>query len=156
MESIPISREGGLEPRLCFCPRCGGDSPECLTIGAGIVKVVAGERAVYCYGGEAFKALRELGRGAKIVPLEPDERVPGELCPRCQQELEEWDEIVLAGGLYWHCTECGAEGVLRPCDYARDVREMALESGRIEELNDPLGTEVGCGFHRPLEVGPQG
>lgn len=36
------------------------------------------------------------------------------LCPECTRKLEEADKIVKAGGVYWSCSGCHSEGVLKP------------------------------------------
>lgn len=148
---------GGLEPRLCFCPRCGGDSPGCLTIGAGIVKVEHHNlnEVAYCYRADVPAVLKDRGwsrQEVRVVALEPDERVPGELCPRCQGQIEEWAEIVAGGGVYWRCEGCGAEGVVRPSEFTRQARQMALDAGIIQDIAMPMGVTVECDFHMFAEI----
>lgn len=36
------------------------------------------------------------------------------LCPACTEKLEEADEIVRQGGVYWSCSGCRSEGILKP------------------------------------------
>ena len=36
------------------------------------------------------------------------------LCPTCTRKLEEGDEVVRKGGIYWSCSGCCSEGVLNP------------------------------------------
>lgn len=36
------------------------------------------------------------------------------LCPDCTKKLEDADDIVRKGGIYWSCSGCGWEGVLNP------------------------------------------
>jgi anaerobic ribonucleoside-triphosphate reductase len=36
------------------------------------------------------------------------------MCPECTKKLEQADEVVKAGGVYWSCSGCCSEGILKP------------------------------------------
>jgi hypothetical protein len=62
------------------------------------------------------------------------EKIPGSRCDECQKGREEQDAEVKAGGVFFRCKDCGANGALKAgTDYAKWVRE---------QMKTPTGT---CG-----------
>jgi hypothetical protein len=75
--------------------------------------------------------------GEYSVEPVPEGKLPAtEYCDSCKDELTEWYEIVKKGGVLFKCAECRAEGVIRPCDYAKMIRaELGVKAP------DPCGVE---------------
>jgi len=145
--NIPISKEGGLEPHLTFCLRCGGDGDE-LTIGVLKKAQLDNGQWLYANRGEVKRAERSVikqGYKGHISPWQPVlecEKVPAsQPCKSCQEEIIAISEVVEAGGVFLRCAECGLQGALRPeNELAKDVRK---ESGIMAP--DPVGYEhEGC------------
>lgn len=127
MEGITLHQKLGLNPRLTFCVRCGGETNELALLGnknwiykcgdCG-AKFVGGApvRCPKC-GGRSFDRDRELSDG---------ERIPsGDLCDKCKAQLEELKQVVEEGGVFWRCSDCGSEGAIRKSDFADEVRKAA-------------------------------
>ena len=153
---IPISKEGGLEPHLCFCPRCGGDNGE-LTIGV-LFKQETRKGRIYFNRGEGRKAMKSAGIDpysdtiGHPIHVEDREKVPGGLCDACASELETFKKIVEEGGVYFQCGECGATGVFKAdCELSRGVREHeGIEPPK------PVGVQLRCcEEHTPQEDWPK-
>lgn len=138
--SIPLHKTRGLDPHLMFCPRCGGDTNG-LTIGHTIVGTLDDGRELYYMAGHRRKALEANGldRYTHMEPreLKEGEKVPASnVCDKCETEIKNHRIIVTAGGVYWRCTECKQEGVIKKSTFADNIRE----AGGIE-APDPVGCE---------------
>lgn len=59
----------------------------------------------------------------EVLPIEEHEKIPYGLCHDCEEEQKEHRKLVEAGGVYWKCSVCSATGVIRPSEFARQVRE---------------------------------
>lgn len=125
--SIRLHKEKGLNPHMTVCPRCGGDSPTLLLLGAT-------NQLYRCKSCDVLHVGRpKLGKckcGSYSVEFERElgdyERLPGDVCDKCQKELKEHKELVEAGGLFWRCKTCGSEGVIRAeSEYAQEIRKRA-------------------------------
>ena len=47
---MKLHKEKGLNPRLTFCPRCGGDGPDLMLVGAEDGKYECGRCHLVSYG----------------------------------------------------------------------------------------------------------
>jgi hypothetical protein len=113
---ILLHPEKGLNPRLTFCPRCHGDAPELILIGANDKVITCphcGMNAIGFKSTQLCPSCKKRLAGGKTRTLDDHERLPGSLCKACEEEMKKLDEIVKAGGVFFSC-KCGAEGVLRP------------------------------------------
>lgn len=139
MGTIPISEEGGLEPHIMTCPRCGGLG-NALTIGvllrAPVLGAEAGTYAYYNRGKrkETEDAVEKAGFGlgkAEHVPVD-QVQVPildSEPCAKCKEEIAEHRKLVSEGGIHWKC-DCGAQGILKA-----DAVNRMFNSMMVNRLN---------------------
>jgi len=127
MSQIPIHKERGLDPHLCFCRRCGEDTGA-MTVGAMVKYETPDGRLLYAQAGKGSQAARDAGINilqCKKLEVEAGEKVPDiELCSNCEKELENFHAIVKAGGVYFRCKECENEGVIRKSEFADEVRRL--------------------------------
>jgi len=136
----------GVNPRMTFCPRCGGDGPELVLVGRDNAKYTCPECGAVHLGRpdnvpeQLYRGCQKCGsrydRGWERRELSEFEKLPGSLCADCEKEIEEHQELVAQGGVYWRCAECGKQGVIRAGDYASAVRESAKIAAP-----DPVGVE---------------
>lgn len=155
MDNIPLEvGDNPLHPRMCICPKCGGDTSE-LAIGA-IRKAQTSKGWVYAQRGQTSKVrarLQEQGiyETLQWIKLDENERVPSSsLCEDCEQEAKEHAEVVAQGGVYFKCLKCNLTGVMKPdTSIAKHVRtEMGIEAP------NPVGIESnGCGEPDGLDFG---
>lgn len=167
--SIPISRDGGLEPHLTYCPRCGGETPE-LTIGVAYWLTWEGPISNE-YGFNRGQKIGVYNRGRRSpllktmglehvpnwlgrVHVERHEKLPAsEPCDECKAEIEEHKQIVKDGGVYFKCAECGRDGVIKDSPFARRVREISVDVGRSKNVHKPCGIQfVKCTEHAVEEA----
>jgi hypothetical protein len=53
-----------------------------------------------------------------------DRAVASQPCKKCEEEIETHHKLVEEGGVYWRCSDCASEGVIRPeAELAKAVRE---------------------------------
>lgn len=116
--SIHLSREHGVNPHLCFCPRCGGDSNMLMLTGSahkykcevcGLVHI-GRPKDGGCANPKCSAA------GSRLIDqgeLKPSEKLPGDLCESCRKEIETFKAEIDRGGVPIKCTDCGMEGVLK-------------------------------------------
>ena len=123
-DSIPLSKEHGIRPVLMYCPGCGKESGEIALVGDGRVYTCrACRRKVATYTRpDKCPACRD---GGPFDVSEYDESVKlyGGLCDECQKREDELNEIVKSGGVSWRCSDCGSCGVVKPGEFASEVRK---------------------------------
>lgn len=150
MSQIPLHPDRALDPHLCYCPRCGGESNS-LTIGhlkKALIsrtpdgKPVSGEKQyVYANRGKTTQTAREMEKKGWTIGMweevEEHEKVPGDICDDCCSELAEWDQIIKNGGIYWRCKSCEKQGVIKP---SAPICKAVREEAGIEKP-DPIGIE---------------
>lgn len=61
----------------------------------------------------------------KQVP--EDEPIKQGLCDTCEQRFAEQADIVLQGGMFYKCEECGQQGVFTKCQFSDEFREQMGE-----------------------------
>lgn len=121
MSNIPLHPERGIDPHLCFCPRCGGESNS-LAVGH-ILKAEHEGQTYYANRGQTRKVSQQLGATLHWEQVEEGERIPGAVCDACEKELAMQKQVVNEGGIYFQCKECGQRGVIRACNFTEKVRE---------------------------------
>ena len=138
--SIILHKTLGINPRLTVCPRCGGEVNEIALLGnqntlyqylrSGCqlhMRYHLGHRCPSCRG--YSERVRELDAHEKVLA--------SDICDKCKKELQEHKAIVEEGGVYWKCSNCHSEGVIKGnSELARAVRE---HSGI--KAPDPVGIE---------------
>ena len=122
--SIRLDPKHGLNPALTYCPRCGGETNELMLLGDARVyqcqtckQKMIGQHAESCPNGH--------GKMAYVSHYENEfgKRLPSRsLCDKCEEEVKEHKRIVADGGIYWKCSDCKTEGVIRYNELAHDVR----------------------------------
>ncbi len=123
-DSIRLHPVHGVNPKLTYCPRCGGEGQDLVLIGADDDKFTCAVCGTTSFG--ARKCLKPdcgsaNGRREKIGERE---RLPGGLCAACEAEVDVHKREVAAGGVYFRCTDCGAQGVIKAgVPFSRDVRK---------------------------------
>jgi hypothetical protein len=123
--SITRHKTRGVNPRMGACPRCGKDNGEILLIGSRERKVTCRSCGTVNYGVSGRAKCGKCGQymaDGKIETIEEHERIPSHLCDDCAKEIEEHKKIVADGGVFWRCSHCRSEGVIRKSDFAMAVR----------------------------------
>lgn len=139
MSSIRIHPEKGVNPKLTYCPRCRGDARELILVGAdeGVYKCSSCDITVFGYGHgtcPSCKAERTLRRERTIGD---HEKLPGDLCEKCETEVKEHNAVVAAGGVHFRCADCGISGVIRA---SAPLAKMARKQLKVEAPK-PCGVE---------------
>ena len=146
---IPIHPKKGLDPHMCFCPRCGGENGE-LAIGHMFKAVIESTgQTVFYNRGKRKNVEKELKDKGLTLGLgkeaEEGDKIPGGLCKACKKELEEHRNIVCnEKGIYFKCRGCGTEGVLRRA--AVEAMWDAAGVAKIDAGRDKLG-RIGVEFN---------
>jgi hypothetical protein len=150
-EKLKLDEEKGLNPRMAICTRCGEDVGVVL-LGAESNKYTCPECDALHYGRPdakpKWKNLRvcqmcehPFDSSWKKEAIEEWEKIPSpDPCDECVKKEAEAVQMVKEGGVYWRCTACGSEGVVRPgSELAKAVRASTGVSAP-----DPVGLEVGA------------
>lgn len=123
--SITLHPTLGVNPHLTYCRRCGGDCEDLILLGArdGIYR--CDDCGLNLIGGGPCPD--HPGRHTTFVrKVEEHEKLPAGPCRACRDEIELHEKIVAEGGVYFRCSECSSEGVIKPdSELARAVREHA-------------------------------
>lgn len=116
MSSITVHKRLGLNARLTFCPKCGGEGTELIMLGNKNHKGICpdhghvygiGARMKHCIADGCGRALTE------VEELTDQEKVPSiVLCDTCQKSLKIQQEAIERGGIAWKCSTCGSEGAI--------------------------------------------
>lgn len=148
---IHLHNEKGVNPRLTFCPRCGGEGKEIVLLGTKERVYTCSECGGQNFGGFDTSMGRPLcgvcgcdQRGNKdFRVIAENEKIPGSMCASCEKELKEYNQIVADGGVHFKCNECGAQGVIKSeAPFAMEVRKHHGEE-YSEKQED--GTYKACG-----------
>jgi Flp pilus assembly pilin Flp len=154
--SIPLSEEHGLNPALSVCPRCGGEASElallgnsikwrCDNCGAHHLAYAGQSGKMACLCGNKYRQGRRFTKLGKANGWR-DKVIASEPCEKCKQELEGHKQLVAAGGVFWKCSTCHSEGVVKPeAALASAVRAQHVKEGRIKEPEEG-GAHEPCGI----------
>ena len=128
MPGLQLSKDRGINPRLTVCCRCGGESPELLLIGTADWLHECTVCGVTHIGTARERRCKVDGCGGnltRIRRLDEHERLPStEPCDACQAEIAEHRAAVEAGGVYFKCSDCGHQGVIKASSpFAAEVRK---------------------------------
>jgi len=100
MSSISLHKTKGVNPRLTFCPNCGGEGPDIVLLGSRERKVTCDKcgcvnygssRAGKCGSEGAIKANASLAKEVrKQLGIEPPKPCGVELesCPACEENAK--------------------------------------------------------------------
>jgi len=128
-DMIYLHKDKGMNPCLCYCPRCKGDSPSIVFLGNQDKIYVCDNCGMQHIGYPDKPPVRGNCPKCHIKmrfdhTIEKGERIPGEYCDNCVKEMEEHRKIVEAGGLYFRCKDCGCEGVIQAkSEFAINLRK---------------------------------
>ena len=132
--SIPLHPEKGVNPRLTFCPNCGGEGREIMLIGNREKVYKCAFCHVTIFGhrqSEPCPKCKDLGPHEFVRKIEDEERLPGGLCEACEKEKNEHDAVVAAGGIHFKCASCKITGVIKASsELAKTVREHHQKQGQ--------------------------
>jgi len=141
MSSISLHKTKGVNPRLTFCPNCGGEGPDIVLLGSRERKVTCDKCGCVNYGssraGKCGRCEQPLFDG-KVEKIDEYERLPGSLCAECERVLEEQKRVVAEGGVLFKCKKCGSEGAIKAnASLAKEVRkQLGIEPPK------PCGVEL--------------
>ena len=137
--SIRLHPEKGVNPRLSYCPRCGGDSNELFLIGANewIYECSACSQKIIGYPRLGMCPECKNRGVTRYRKLDEHEKLPGSLCSACVKEVAEHKAIVAEGGVYWRCLKCEKSGVIR----GESELAIAVRKAHGIEAPDPCGIE---------------
>jgi len=147
MSGVTIHPEKGVNPFLTYCPRCKGEAPEIVLVGAddGIYQCDAGlsEGGPHRMVGRPRPTMDSgdcqqcghLARWSRVGTLKEGQRIQAtQPCDACLKELAEWKEVVEAGGVYFQCEDCRATGAIKvTAPLAQLVRESHQKQREEED-----------------------
>lgn len=145
-KEIKLHPEKGVNARLCFCPRCGGESQDLALIGdRNFVDTCVSEHCKMAHYGGTDRRIHERPAcnscGCSVVrrPLEENERIPSaDICDQCKQLMQVAHEAFKTGGIMVKCTNCFTELVLSGTSkYAIEFREKTKTPAPL-----PIGSLV--------------
>lgn len=134
-----LHKEHGVNPRLTFCPQCGGEGNEIVMLGAddGIYSCIACDQKHI--GRPKNRTCQACGGVVEFErTVEQHERLPGSICDECQERNRVVEEEVVRGGIYWRCADCGSEGAFR----AESPISIAVREQTGIAAPDPVGLEM--------------
>jgi hypothetical protein len=130
--SIPLHPTKGVNPALCFCPICGGDTNELALLGA--YKIYTCRCGVVHYGRPKQPRDCRCGdfQATESRELRDGEKVPGGSCDKCRDILKTTNIVI--------CPTCHrmftgqAHRVLRAFEIGKDVKDIteAVAKGYAE------------------------
>ena len=127
---LSLHKKKGLNPHLTVCSNCGGPTNEIVLIGAHayIGRCQGCGLTIYRQRGGACPKCK--GSVEYVRGIEDNERLTGGLCDKCTEEQNGLKAEVVAGGIYWRCSDCQSHGVLkRTSELAIAVRrQMKIEA----------------------------
>ena len=117
----------GRNARAAYCPRCGGDAPAPVEIGAHEQISRCDDCGAMHYGySSGQKKCGGCGEHALqyVRDLDENDKVPGSPCDDCLEEIEVHQRIVAAGGVYFRCHNCGEQGVIDRNEFTTNARKV--------------------------------
>ena len=114
----------GMNARKTCCARCGAPMPEILLLGIHD----SWDECDSCgkdYIGDRRAANTCCGTGTSISKgAHPESQpIPHGICEVCVAELQQHDEIVRGGGVYFQCEDCGKAGVIKRNDWTLEFKK---------------------------------
>ena len=116
MSSIQLDKDGDIGAHMSCCSRCGEPNGEIVLLGnknytaycSGCSKDIVGvtKRARKCPNCNSHSL-----KDHKVIPKY--ETLPRGICKECTSEIDKYVQIVTDGGIYWKCTDCGNNGVIK-------------------------------------------
>jgi hypothetical protein len=127
--SIQLHPTLGVNPKLCYCPRCGGESNTFMLIGNRTSIKQCADCGTKLIGHRSYEPCGKCGsRGphATVGEVGENDKLPGDICEGCKAEISEHKKLVEAGGIYFKCKTCSATGVVKAeTRLAKAVREKS-------------------------------
>lgn len=142
MSSIVLHKTLGVNPRMTFCPRCGGDGQELVLLGIANFHGYCQQHG-HVYGARGNKCpIERCGNNLRDVKELLDcERVPGyDICDACTKTVEMQKKVISEGGIAFRCKGCGTEGAI-------PMSEKMAKLIHDVRAKNALGVEVESCFH---------
>lgn len=143
--SITLHPKKGVNPHLTYCPRCGGEGRELVLLGNHDCKTLCEHCGTMNFGTRKGGTCGKCGKkmyNSKTEEIGDHEKLPGSLCEKCEKEIEQHDQIVAEGGVYFRCRDCKKNGVIRKSDFADAVRRAhGLTEPKEDGAFPPCGVE---------------
>lgn len=132
--NIPLDEEKGLNPIITICPICYEQTEEIALAGNSDIyecnncheKIISYPgKKIECKCGniktilspDNFKLLRKFD-------TEKDEVYSQQPCDKCKKILEEQEEQIKNGGIYFRCKNCGSNGVIKAGETTSNIRKQ--------------------------------
>jgi len=132
-KSITLHPKLGINARLTFCHRCGGESQELLLLGIANFKSTCPLCDTAHYGGagnpgrgrQTCQRCDHSGFDFKFEELDEFEKLPSrEPCDKCRELLRVAKENAPQGAILGKCKKCRSEFVLSgSSEWAKEVRK---------------------------------
>ena len=113
---ITLHPQLGVNPRLTFCPQCGGETNELLLLGNTnkVYRCTSSSCNTPHVGRPKNGKCQNCGAQVKFDrELGDREKLPGSVCDSCQEKNREAEEVVAEGGIFWRCSDCNSSGAIR-------------------------------------------
>jgi hypothetical protein len=131
--SIRLHPEKGLNPKLTYCPRCGGEGRDLMLIGTRENVFQCGYCKITIFGhtvSEPCPKCQDRGPHTFVRKIEDHEKLPGGLCLPCEKETTEHDKVVAEGGIHFTCSDCKKGGVIKAsAPLSKIIREHHQKEG---------------------------
>jgi hypothetical protein len=114
--SIHLHKEKGVNPKLTYCPRCGGDGRDLILIGTRENVFQCASCKIHIFGhttSEPCPKCQDRGPHTFVRKIEDHEKLPGGLCESCEKETKLHEQVVAEGGIYFECSDCKKSGVIK-------------------------------------------
>lgn len=137
--NIQLHPEKGVNPRVTVCMRCNEDVGVAL-LGRHDSVYQCNHCDIMNIGGKpkGDRCDSCKNHGFTFVrKLEDWERLPVDICTKCQEAQEAIDLAVREGGIYWQCKDCESNGALKASSKLASVvrKKMGIEAP------NPVGVE---------------
>jgi hypothetical protein len=116
----------GVNPRLTCCEQCGGEMNDLILLGTRDYYTTCAICDVKLIGGGKCPKCQRPGINKTPLPPGP---LPSGVCASCQEKNKQCEEMVVAGGIYWKCGDCGSMGAVSgDSELSKRVRaQMGIE-----------------------------
>jgi hypothetical protein len=153
MGGLPLHREKGVNPHMTYCPRCRGDGPELILLGAHdrVYKCNNSDCGMLHIGKPPGGVCQECKTSVFFERnIEDHERLPGGLCDNCVAQVK----MVQEGGVFFKCADCNAIGSIKadhplsiqvrkqlnveapkPCGVAFTKNDCPVCTGQVEDTD---------------------
>jgi len=123
-----LHKTKGLNPRMTFCPRCGGEANELILVGANDKVHKCEDCGMLHIGAPKHMKCQKCGKynlSFHTILGDSDKLPASQPCDACQKEIELHRSIIAEGGIYWKCAfNKNHNGVIKPNKFTIAVRSQ--------------------------------